>query len=119
LLLDFAFVVNPRKQTEVEMTYKEERRRVWQEIMEEWKESGLSGVAYCHRKGCSKSNFFRWKKKFSNEEAASSSFVRVSFDSSSCDGIRILIGHGIEVHLTGRADGARAGKVITALQSVC
>ena len=35
----------------------------WQEIMEEWKVSGLSRTAYCRAHGLTLSAFIRWQKK--------------------------------------------------------
>jgi len=99
------------------MTYKEERRKHWEEVMEEWKASGLSGAAFCREKRCSKANFFRWKKKFSDETSESSVFMPVSLSSSG--GLRIMVGDDIEIKFSSCTDGFYLGKIVNALQKVC
>ena len=98
------------------MSYKEERRKYWEEVMKEWKASGLSGAAFCREVGCSKANFFRWKKKFSDEVAESGAFVPVNLKTSSTESLRVLIGEDIEIRLK---NCSSVGHVIDALRKVC
>lgn len=43
----------------------EEKRKFWEEQLQEWKSSGLSQADYCRRQGLSIKSFGYWKRRLS------------------------------------------------------
>jgi len=47
-----------------------ERRRLWQQRIEDWQASGLSGMAYCQQQSLTYCRFVYWRKKLTEPEAS-------------------------------------------------
>lgn len=56
---------------------REAKRRYWRDRLREWKESGLSQVAYCARNNLSRDSFNYWKRKL-KAAGESARFVEVA-----------------------------------------
>jgi hypothetical protein len=48
---------------------REEKRKLWEERIQEWRSGGLSQSAYCRKAGVSIESFKYWKKKLSGDNA--------------------------------------------------
>ena len=103
------------------MTYKESRRKVWVDIFNDWKNSGLTIVNFCKGKGYSKGNFFRWKKRFDDEKIFESGFVSVKLTKKKKANatIKILVGEDIELKLSENISSSQIVKIIDSLRIVC
>jgi len=46
-----------------------ERKRLWQQHIEDWQASGLSGMAYCQQQSLTYCRFVYWRKKLAEPKA--------------------------------------------------
>lgn len=56
---------------------KTNRQQHWQNILQQWRDSGLSKKRFCAENNITLSNFYRWQKILSVNEKPASSFIPV------------------------------------------
>jgi hypothetical protein len=91
-----------------------ERRRLWQQHIEDWQASGLSGMAYCQQQSLTYCRFVYWRKKLAEpgaelpeRPAASSGFAKVAAvpGPASSEGLTVSLPGGVSI------TGLHAGNV--------
>jgi len=91
-----------------------ERRRLWQQRIEDWQASGLSGMAYCQQQSLTYCRFVYWRKKLTEPETAvpeqpvsSPGFAKVSAvpGPESSEGLTVSLPGGVSI------TGLHAGNV--------
>lgn len=91
-----------------------ERKRLWQQHIEDWQASGLSGMAYCQQQSLTYCRFVYWRKKLTGPEASvpeqhvsSAGFAKVAAVSSpsSPEGLTVSLPGGVSI------TGLHAGNV--------
>ena len=91
-----------------------ERRRLWQQHIEDWQASGLSGMAYCQQQSLTYCRFVYWRKKLTEPEASfpeqpvsSPGFAKVSAvpGPESSEGLTVSLPGGVSI------TGLHAGNV--------
>ena len=45
-----------------------ERVRYWRGHIDQWQDSGLSGLGYCTKSGINPSRFYKWRKRLANDD---------------------------------------------------
>jgi len=96
----------------------------WVKVIDEWRESGLSGAEFCRRHELRAKSFYKWRQRLEEEGAAegSSEFVPVSFsDSRLCPGcgVRVVIGDRIHLELSSGFDAEVLRRAVQALGGPC
>jgi len=91
-----------------------ERRRLWQQRIEDWQASGLSGMAYCQQQSLTYCRFVYWRKKLAEPEtviaerpAGLSGFAKVAAlpGTALSDGLTVSLPGGVSI------TGLHAGNV--------
>lgn len=91
-----------------------ERKRLWQQHIDDWQASGLSGMAYCQQQSLTYCRFVYWRKKLAESEvavperpAASPGFAKVAAapNPSSPEGLTVSLPGGVSI------TGLHAGNV--------
>ena len=91
-----------------------ERKRLWQQHIEDWQASGLSGMAYCQQQSLTYCRFVYWRKKLTEPEASfpeqpvsSPGFAKVSAvpGPESSEGLTVSLPGGVSI------TGLHAGNV--------
>ena len=78
-------------------TEREARERQWRERLEQWRISGLSGVAFCRESGLSIWQFRYWTKRIAElDGSGQEGFARVT---SSGSGLRLSLPGGLRLEL--------------------
>lgn len=80
----------------------------WQDLLDQWRDSGLSAVRFCENHGIGYASFCNWRKRRSNDPASSTdaapSFIDLGTLSSISEtrgwNIVLSLGHGIEIRLS-------------------
>ena len=95
-----------------------ERRRLWQQHIEDWQASGLSGMAYCQQQSLTYCRFVYWRKKLTEPEASfpehpvsSPGFAKVSAvpGPESSEGLTVSLPGGVSITDLQRASNVAAG----------
>ena len=81
---------------------REAKRKLWNEKIHEWEESGLNATAWCKKKEINYGTFKYWKAKFKVESLESHPMIEL-VDESSATGIEIEV-KGIVVHISRNFD---------------
>ena len=75
---------NPKLKEEVIMTkrqlLREEKKQLWHNHINSWKESGLGPEKYCREHNLKRATFYYWKKRLNNEASSPLSFVPIKIN---------------------------------------
>jgi hypothetical protein len=94
----------------------------WRELVREQADSGLSVLAWCHKRRVCQSAFYRWRARCGQARAgqAKASFVSVQVLPEEASGIEIVLGSGRRIRLTGLIDRQQLAEVVSVLEgSAC
>ncbi len=82
-------------------TYRQERRRFWNEHISEWQNSGVTQSAYCKKHGLDPGLFSTWKKRLSEDYDEIPDFVEVPLDFVSNNGVflELVLGGNIRINV--------------------
>ena len=58
----------------------EQKERQWRRWIGEWQASGLSGRAFCQRRGLTIVSFYAWRRVLQRRDAERAAFVPVQVD---------------------------------------
>jgi hypothetical protein len=101
---------------------REERRKLWEQHIREWKSSGLSAAEYCRRNKVSPNSFFYWKRR---EKAPSESVCLVEVPlqrqvhapiPSPCIPVRLLVGARYQIEIEKNFDADALDQLIAFLE---
>ena len=97
----------------------EERTAYWQAVVTKHSESGLSTAAFCREQHIKISQFYRWRRKFRNNDdqgQASTGFLElVPCKKQNGSGIRIRLGQGLCIEVEMGFDPLTLRRAIGAL----
>lgn len=71
-----------------------ENQKQWEERIEDWKGSALSGAAWCRREGVTYCQFLYWKSRLTRQPSPknnSQPFIEIE-DTADISGVEVLIG---------------------------
>jgi hypothetical protein len=77
-----------------------ELRREWAEVVEQWRESGLSGAEFCRQHNLSVQRFYGWRRRLGKTPSGGCGFVPLSFSGQGGgNGIALVVGERVRVEL--------------------
>lgn len=71
---------------------KANRQQHWQNILQQWRDSGLSKKRFCAENNITLSNFYRWQKILSANESTASSFIALKPEPVASELISLAVG---------------------------
>jgi hypothetical protein len=82
-------------------TYRQERRRFWNEHIREWQNSGITQAAFCKTHGLDPGLFSNWKKRLSEDHDESTGFVELPLGFVSAEGVflELVLGGNIRINV--------------------
>jgi len=97
-----------------------DRRRQWQEHIEQWQSSGLTQKEYCRRNGFKWSTFHYWRKRLATSEAAVTLVqVPVGFNGdgsvASGHGLTLLLGDRYKVEIGDNFNASTLARLVDTL----
>ena len=94
-----------------------ERREHWRGVLEQWRQSGQKGAAFCREHGLSVWQLHYWRRRLAGEEPSGSVvFARVRSVGGS--GVRLRLG-GLELELEPGFDEGTLKRLLRALGAAC
>jgi hypothetical protein len=101
----------------------EERTSKWRKIVEEQKSSGLSGAAFCRKRGINLSRFYHWRLRFHQETLGGFLELRADPPSSTpgpkSAGVLIHLDHALCIELTPDFDSSTLQRAVQVLRDGC
>jgi hypothetical protein len=104
---------------------REQARTYWQEVLNRWRQSGLSVPQFCREQEISESGLYTWRKKLSvthstteprSSNPSESPFVQVDMPSAPHSQLTLELASGHTLHIAGQVNTDALVKVIGALQ---
>ena len=97
----------------MERMSREARRAHWREVMDAWRESGLSKAAFCRERGIGQHLFYYWQRRLG--EGASpvgEGFTRVEVVDPAASGVRLRLVSGLVLELEPGFDEGTLARVL-------
>ena len=97
------------------MSQHENRRQFWHAHFQRCRKLGMTRKAYAEQEGLTVSVFYGWSKRFKREEAAASTFSRVTVKPSSSVEYRLHFPNGLVLEWNGEADSEPLARLVKSL----
>lgn len=103
---------------------REAKQSYWKQLIQNWRDSGLTQVQFCKENQLKKPTFMYWKSKFDQKEDAPTTLLpvsilpdRVSLSPQSSSGVSLSIGNRFTIHLESRFDTGTLSDLIELLET--
>jgi len=94
-----------------------EKRRCWENHIEQWKKSGLTQASYCRKTDLKIKSFTYWKSRFKKKNLPE--LVQIPADPFSTPSIlKLNIGSGFQIEIPDGFSTTTLGQVLLTLQSI-
>jgi transposase len=95
---------------------KRPRHRVWQELISQHRQSGLSVKAFCQKRGVCEQSFYSWRKRLSDEQPARFALVETSGAASNRTILELVMAGGERLQIAPGVDAATLRTVLALLR---
>ncbi len=103
-----------------EKLYSHSRRKYWQDVIDKWKLSNLSGKRFCEEQGLKLPTFYKWRQKLDydrmKKKSDSSDFLEVSICADTSAPVQITLSGGGVICINHSAKSDLLTQVFTSLR---
>ncbi len=100
--------------------YTHRRREYWQQIIDKWKLSNLSGKRFCDEQGLRLAAFYKWRRKLDykaiEDKPQAPTFLEVSLDYNRSADVEIKLPAGSVIRISNSANAHLLTRVFTSLR---
>jgi len=95
----------------------EEKEAHWRGVLAHWRESGLSGAAFCRGNDVSLCQFHYWRRRIAEiDESAGGGFAKVTVRGS---GVHLILAGGLRLEVEPGFDEATLKRFLRAASEAC
>jgi hypothetical protein len=114
MLLNGDFIMSSKE------LYTHRRREYWQDIIDKWKVSNLSGKRFCDEQGLALPTFYKWRRKLDykaiEDKQQAPTFLEVSLDYNRSADVEIKLPAGSVIRISNSANAHLLTRVFTSLR---